>query len=154
MKHKLSIQAPARLLVEKYMIEIAKSYNIPYEPDAQVLETEKGNYCIFLLKNTLYHVLGKDAFLIDLSDRNNLGGGGGAAGGFPAPPGFFGYPQPPPLPPMANEYPRPAPFDYPVSFYLQLFYWIWLTNSINWLINKNILEYWVSGTDFFFDLPL
>lgn len=42
LKHKLSIQAPAKLLVEKYVIEIAKSYNIPYEPDPQVMEMEKG----------------------------------------------------------------------------------------------------------------
>lgn len=42
LKHKLSIQSPPKLLVEKYVIEIAKSYNIPYEPDPQVMEMEKG----------------------------------------------------------------------------------------------------------------
>ncbi|XP_063917920.1 IST1 homolog isoform X2 [Zophobas morio] len=89
LKHKLSIQSPPKLLVEKYVIEIAKCYNIPYEPDPQVMETEK------------------DAMLIDLSDRNNLGGGG-----MPAPPGFYGFPQPPPLPPMTDPLPTP-PFTYP-----------------------------------------
>ncbi|XP_008194059.1 IST1 homolog isoform X4 [Tribolium castaneum] len=93
LKHKLSIQSPAKLLVEKYVIEIAKSYNVPYEPDPQVMELEKG----------------KDALLIDLSDKNNLGGGGG----YPAPLGFLGYPQPPPLPAMVD--PPPAPFSYPPS---------------------------------------
>ena len=34
--HKLSVQAPPKLVVEKYMIEIAKYYNVEYEPDPQV----------------------------------------------------------------------------------------------------------------------
>lgn len=54
-------------------------------------------------------LLGKDALLIDLSDRNNLGGGGG----MPQPPGFVGYPQPPVLPEFPNA--PTAPFSYPVS---------------------------------------
>ncbi|CAH0557446.1 unnamed protein product [Brassicogethes aeneus] len=92
LKHKLSIHAPPKILVEKYVIEIAKSYNIHYEPDPQIMELDKG----------------KDALLIDLSqDRNNLGGGGG---GMPQPPGFFGFPQAPALPHF--EMP-PAPFSYP-----------------------------------------
>ena len=36
--HKLSVQAPPKLTVEKYLIEIAKYYNVEYEPDPQVLE--------------------------------------------------------------------------------------------------------------------
>ncbi|KAL3282603.1 hypothetical protein HHI36_005778 [Cryptolaemus montrouzieri] len=89
LKHKLAIHSPPKLLVEKYMIEIAKSFNIPYEPDPQVMEMDRA----------------KDALLIDLSDRNNLGGGGG---GMPHPPGFLGYPQPPSIP----DFP-PVPFNYP-----------------------------------------
>lgn len=94
LKHKLSIQAPPKLLVEKYVIEIAKSYDIPYEPDPQVMNEES------------------DGVLIDLSDRNNLGGPGGPSGGMGGmyqPPGFIGYPQAPMLPPQ-------FPFSYPVSF--------------------------------------
>ena len=34
---KLSVQAPPKVLVEQYMIEIAKSHNIPFEPDAEVM---------------------------------------------------------------------------------------------------------------------
>lgn len=45
LKHKLSIQSPAKLLVEKYLVEIANSYNLPYEPDPQVMNEENGNYC-------------------------------------------------------------------------------------------------------------
>lgn len=92
--HKLAIQAPPKLLVEKYLIEIAKIYNIEYEPDPQVMRENE-----------------PDAFLIDLSDKNNLSGGGG--GGAPAPqPGFIGYPYPPPLPEMPMP-PVHKPFDYP-----------------------------------------
>ncbi|XP_018569365.1 IST1 homolog isoform X3 [Anoplophora glabripennis] len=91
LKHKMSIQSPPKLLVEKYVIEIAKSYNIPYEPDPQVMEMDKG----------------KDALLIDLSNSNDLGGGGG----MPQPPGFLGYPQPPPLPHLMDP-DVPGPFGY------------------------------------------
>lgn len=34
--HKLSVQAPPKVTVEKYLIEIAKYYNVEYEPDPQV----------------------------------------------------------------------------------------------------------------------
>lgn len=59
LKHKLSIQSPPKLLVEKYVIEIAKSYNIPYEPDPQVMEMEKGMKkkhvsFLFLLNNYVF----------------------------------------------------------------------------------------------------
>lgn len=46
--------------------------------------------------------------LIDLQDKNNLGGGGGN----PAPMGFIGFPQPPALPVMP-QMPNQAPFNYP-----------------------------------------
>lgn len=52
--------------------------------------------------------------LIDLSDRNNLGGSGGG-GGFqypPQPAGFIGYPPAPALPQMPMP-PAGAPFSYP-----------------------------------------
>ncbi|KAF5269324.1 hypothetical protein FQR65_LT02626 [Abscondita terminalis] len=98
LKHKLSIQSPPKLLVEKYLIEIANNYHIDYEPDPQVMNE------------------GSDGVLIDLS--NNLGD--------PQPAGFIGYPPPPPpsLPsPPFNYPPNPqgphmggmpygAPFSY------------------------------------------
>lgn len=40
LKHKLSIQSPPKLLIEKYLIEIAKNYNIPYEPDPQIMQEQ------------------------------------------------------------------------------------------------------------------
>ncbi|XP_057320167.1 IST1 homolog [Microplitis mediator] len=78
LKHKMSIQSPSKLLVEKYLIEISKNYNIEYEPDPQVMAE------------------GQDAVLIDVGGEvpNNLD----VAGGGPQPVGFIGYPQPPLLP--------------------------------------------------------
>ncbi|XP_066587310.1 IST1 homolog [Prorops nasuta] len=80
LKHKMSVQSPSKLLVEKYLIEIAKNYNIEYEPDPQVMAE------------------GQDALLIDIGnnggERNNLD----TASGGPQPLGFIGYPPPPLLP--------------------------------------------------------
>lgn len=39
--HKLELQAPPKLLVEKYLIEIAKNYNIEYEADPQIMNDGK-----------------------------------------------------------------------------------------------------------------
>ncbi|XP_055913630.1 IST1 homolog isoform X2 [Eupeodes corollae] len=94
--HKLNIQAPPKLLVEKYLIEIAKNYNIEYEPDPQVMQEDNKP--------------GDQNYLIDLSDRNNLDGG-------PPPPhvGFIGYPNMPQLPQMP-EPPSTKPFNYPPPY--------------------------------------
>lgn len=99
----MSVQAPPKLLVEKYIIEIAKNFNVAYDPDPQVMRDEE--------------TAGMDALLIDLNnEKNNLGGGGsgggGGGGGMPQPPGFVGFPQPPSLPSNFQ------PFNYPVSRFL------------------------------------
>ena len=94
LQHKMSIQAPPKLLVEKYLIEIAKIYNIEYEPDPQIMKDDQKASA------------GSD-FLIDLNNPNNLGG-------IVTQPGFIGYPQPPSLPIMPNP-PANIPFNYPVS---------------------------------------
>lgn len=83
LKHKMSVQSPSKLLVEKYLIEIAKNYNVEYEPDPQVMAEAQ------------------DAMLIDIGanggeSRNNLDMASG--GEMPHPPGFIGFPQPPLLP--------------------------------------------------------
>jgi vacuolar protein sorting-associated protein IST1 len=101
LQHKMSIQAPPKLLVEKYLIEIAKIYNIDYEPDQSIMQSGTR----------------PEGFLIDFNnDKNNLDGK------IPTPPGagFAAYPQPPPLPimpqPPANipfNYPPQVPFNYP-----------------------------------------
>lgn len=93
LQHKMSIQAPPKLLVEKYLIEIAKIFNIDYEPDQSIMKDDSR----------------PDGFLIDLGgEKNNLDGN------IPTPPGpgFAAYPQPPQLPIMPHP-PGNAPFNYP-----------------------------------------
>uniref|UniRef100_A0A8C1V6V4 IST1 homolog n=1 Tax=Cyprinus carpio TaxID=7962 RepID=A0A8C1V6V4_CYPCA len=104
--HKLSVEAPPKILVERYLIEIAKNYNVPYEPDAMV----RPEVCP-----------GEEADLIDVdSDFKKPGaGGGGGGGGFTAP--AVGMPMPMPMPmPTAFNYPTPKgaePFNGSVGTY-------------------------------------
>lgn len=98
--HKLAVQAPPKILVERYLIEIARNYNVPYEPDPQVMKDDE--------------LHGADGLLIDLNDLNrgdgsgggpsgggsgpSSGGGGGGGGGFNlpvVPSGGFDAPPPP-----------------------------------------------------------
>ncbi|XP_067141097.1 IST1 homolog [Centruroides vittatus] len=82
---KLSVAAPSKLLVEKYMIEIAKSNNIPYDPDLDVMREETAPAVDYLID-------------ID-SDFKKFpppAGGNFGAGGFICPP-----------------VPTERPFDYP-----------------------------------------
>jgi len=120
---KLSVQAPPKILVEKYLIEISKNYNVLYEPDHRVFHEA-------------------DELLIDVGEdqsTNNLGGDGGASGGGAGPsgggggfssggggfggggstappmqePGFIGYPYMPMPPNPAGNPPAYTPFSYP-----------------------------------------
>eukprot|EP00088_Acartia_fossae_P064117 TRINITY_DN7880_c0_g1_i12.p1 TRINITY_DN7880_c0_g1~~TRINITY_DN7880_c0_g1_i12.p1 ORF type:complete len:400 (-),score=136.14 TRINITY_DN7880_c0_g1_i12:377-1576(-) len=123
--HKLSVQAPPKITVEKYLIEIAKYYNVEYEPDPQVMTQDE----VFSSDNLIDLLPG-----VPSNNKNDLdgkgGGGGGGSGGFvdpsaggpppfnypsqPAVVGGAGIPPPPghaaPMPPnnMASPYP-PAP---------------------------------------------
>jgi len=91
--HKLSVQAPPKITVEKYLIEIARYYNVDYEPDPLVMcqdEVYSADNLIELAPNA------PKSDKNDLDDNNSPGGGGG----FAAPPGMAGFaPQ--------------APFQYP-----------------------------------------
>lgn len=106
--HKLAVQAPPKILIEKYLEEIAKTYNVPFEPDPGVIQADE--------------TLQAEGMLIDFSERkNNRGGGGGGGGNFAVPAGAvpppIGFPQPhqaasypaPPLPqvPPAGAYSAP-----------------------------------------------
>lgn len=55
--HKLSVEAPPKILVERYLIEIAKNYNVPYEPDSVVMVSLLLLVVVvfFNLKKTLLH---------------------------------------------------------------------------------------------------
>ncbi|XP_036391719.1 IST1 homolog isoform X2 [Megalops cyprinoides] len=103
--HKLSVEAPPKILVERYLIEIAKNYNVPYEPDALV----RPEVCP-----------GEEADLIDVDiDSKKPGGGGGGGGGFTAPPAAIPTSMPMPMP-TAFNYPSPKgsePFVGPVGTY-------------------------------------
>ncbi|XP_044742405.1 IST1 homolog [Chrysoperla carnea] len=96
LRHKMSVQSPPKLLVEKYLIEIAKNYSIPYEPDPEVMKGERG----------------VDA-LLDIGERNDTNNLGGGGGGMPQPPGFIGFPQPPLLPVNSGMGGGYTPFNYP-----------------------------------------
>lgn len=53
--HKLAVQAPPKLLVEKYLIEIAKIYHIEYEPDPQIMkESEVPGMCEHRVSSSVY----------------------------------------------------------------------------------------------------
>ncbi|XP_045492869.1 IST1 homolog isoform X1 [Colias croceus] len=88
LRHKLSVQSPPKILIEKYLIEIAKNYNVEYVPDEQVMREEEA----------------RDALLIDIN-------------GPPNPPGFIGYPPQPQMPQMTQMPNLPqssvTPFSYP-----------------------------------------
>jgi len=112
--HKLSVQAPPKITVEKYLIEIARYYNVEYEPDPLVMcqdEVYSADNLIELTPNL--PVVPKN----DLDDNNAKGGGGGGfsappaanyGGGAPAP---FQYP--PAAPAGASAYPPAPPQDAP-----------------------------------------
>lgn len=59
--HKLSVQAPPRVLIEKYLEEIAKSYNIAYVSDPLAIDSMLPNLFDYLSS----------------SQSNNIGGGRG-----------------------------------------------------------------------------
>uniref|UniRef100_A0A8C9PRP2 IST1 homolog n=1 Tax=Spermophilus dauricus TaxID=99837 RepID=A0A8C9PRP2_SPEDA len=81
--HKLSVEAPPKILVERYLIEIAKNYNVPYEPDSVVMAEAPP---------------GVETDLIDVGFTDDVkkggSGRGGGGGGFTAPVAPLGHPPP------------------------------------------------------------
>ncbi|XP_049999482.1 IST1 homolog isoform X2 [Microtus pennsylvanicus] len=100
--HKLSVEAPPKILVERYLIEIAKNYNVPYEPDSVVMAEAPA---------------GVETDLIDVGFTDDVKKGGpgrGGGGGFTAPVGGPDGTVPMPMP-MPMPMPTPnAPFSYPL----------------------------------------
>ena len=92
--HKLAVQAPPKILIERYMMEIAKTYNVPFEADLAVMQQDE----IFAAEN----------MLIDLGDKKGGGSSGGPGGGtlqpsnsgasaaYPPPQAMYPPPQQPP----------------------------------------------------------
>nr|XP_036881160.1 IST1 homolog isoform X3 [Manis javanica] len=99
--HKLSVEAPPKILVERYLIEIAKNYNVPYEPDSVVMAEAPP---------------GVEADLIDVGFTDDVKKGGpgrgGGGGGFTAPAGGPDGTVPMPMP-MPMPSPN-TPFSYPL----------------------------------------
>jgi len=112
--HKLSVQAPPKITVEKYLIEIARYYNVEYEPDPQVMSQDE----IYSADNLIELA---PAVPNNKNDLGNNGGGGGGGGGFTVPPiqypaqgGAMAYP-PPAQPYEPGPYltdGAPPPFSY------------------------------------------
>ncbi|XP_058531064.1 IST1 homolog isoform X2 [Ochotona princeps] len=101
--HKLSVEAPPKILVERYLIEIAKNYNVPYEPDSVVMAEAPP---------------GVETDLIDVGFTDDVKKGGpgrgGGGGGFTTPVGGPDGTLPMPMPmPMPMPNPNP-PFSYPL----------------------------------------
>merc|ERR1719239_1311659 len=85
--HKLSVQAPPKITVEKYFIEIAKYYNVDYEPDPQIMSQDE----MYSADNLIE--LAPPPPPINKNDLDNVGGNMGG-GGFAAPPAqAFQYPN-------------------------------------------------------------
>jgi len=85
--HKLSVQAPPKITVEKYLIEIAKYYNVEYEPDPQIMSQDE----MYSADNLIE--LAPPPPPINKNDLDNDGGNMGG-GGFAAPPAQpFQYPN-------------------------------------------------------------
>ncbi|CAJ0941765.1 unnamed protein product [Ranitomeya imitator] len=66
--HKLSPEAPPKILVERYLIEIAKNYNVQYEPDARAMAEAPTGFEV-------------DGRPIDFTNNDKKGGPGGRGGG-------------------------------------------------------------------------
>ncbi|XP_014644027.1 PREDICTED: IST1 homolog isoform X3 [Ceratotherium simum simum] len=96
--HKLSVEAPPKILVERYLIEIAKNYNVPYEPDSVVMAEAPPE-------------VETDLIDVGFTDDVKKGGPGrGGGGGFTAPVGGPDGAVPMPMPmPSPN-----TPFSYPL----------------------------------------
>lgn len=94
--HKLGVQAPPKILVENYMIEIAKSFNVAFVPDRSVMAEDE----IFSAEN----------LLIDLEEnkKNNAGGASGGGGG---------YVEPMKYPPQLQQYQPPGPPSQGAMYY-------------------------------------
>ena len=72
--HKLSVQAPPKITVEKYLIEIAKYYNVVYEPDLTVMSQDE----IYSADNLIE--LAPPPPPINKNDLDNDGGNVGGGG--------------------------------------------------------------------------
>ena len=96
---KMSVQVPSKVLVEKYLVEIAKDQKIDYKPDPRVMKEQE--------------ILNSTGFRASSDDDDDNSGGGGARQASQAPqPGGFN------LIDLGDHYPR-NPITQPFSAYGQ-----------------------------------
>ncbi|KAM4614459.1 IST1 homolog [Discoglossus pictus] len=65
--HRLGVETPPKILVEKYLIEIAKNYNVQFEPDARTMSEAPSGYPM-------------DPMNIGFTNDDKRGGSGGGSG--------------------------------------------------------------------------
>lgn len=101
-KRRLGLEAPPKLLVEQYLIEIAKNFNIPYEPDQSVmLNSGIIDEPLISLKEKTNEIVEKHGGNNNNNNNSNHGASGGSGGG-----GFASaYPD------QYNKPPAPIGFD-------------------------------------------
>ncbi|XP_040265846.1 IST1 homolog isoform X4 [Bufo bufo] len=92
--HKLSPEAPPKILVERYLIEIAKNYNVQFEPDARVMSEVPSGFV--------------DGSHTDFTNNDKKGGPGGWGGG-----GDFSSNARGPYPQKTLKPPGPDPRVFP-----------------------------------------
>ena len=91
---KMSEQAPNKLLVEKYLVEIAASHKVPFKPDQEMAYRDPDFFYASLDKNnsTFYHTKeNRDYNNDEKKGPGGPGGSGGASGGggFSEPPAGY-----------------------------------------------------------------
>ncbi|XP_037094488.1 IST1 homolog [Pollicipes pollicipes] len=97
--HKLSVQAPPKILVERYLCEIARNYNVAYGPDPQVMAEDE------------MHATGEN--LINFGGTEDSGAGGGPKSSEKPLNTNFNYPTPAPRSKVDNALNLP---DVPAEF--------------------------------------
>jgi len=130
---KLAVSAPSKILVEKYLVEIARSAGIPFTPDPKVMRDDDDE--IASAERNLVNFMNEEQIGWNVTPKNNNDGGhgnfgpsGGAGSGTGGGGGMkdFNYPAPiyeaPKAPPSeasfgSGMYPKPniAPVDYQAS---------------------------------------
>lgn len=108
-KRRLGLEAPPKLLVEQYLIEIAKNFNVDYTPDNQImLASGQMSEELIQLRDTVNDITKRN----NNNNNNNNGGAGGPgaeAAYYPLPTqNIVSPPQEPYYPPT-----QPAPYHMP-----------------------------------------
>jgi len=107
---KLSVSAPSKLLVEKYLIEIARCAGINFTPDERVMRNDDDE--IAIAERNLMNFKNEEQIGWNVANKNeNVAGygyGGGGSSGIHSPPPQYAAPLPPPsISSASGLYPAP-----------------------------------------------